>query len=145
MIFGTAFFAIVAAATAATAAADVATKIVSKEEIMKFITTTNAELTFTGKPINFKAAKPDAALDSTVVVYCSSIVENSECGGRCSVYNGDSTCLSTPDTQCVYASANVALCNGGRCSGSCIDTASCRTFTNNGFCYSPGTESIQIL
>ncbi|KAF9552085.1 hypothetical protein CPC08DRAFT_745012 [Agrocybe pediades] len=138
MIFGTTFFAMVAAAVAATGASAVAVaNIASEAEIMHFIATTDAKLTFIGNPIQRRNA-----LDTTVV-YCSSRVDN-VCGGACTVYSGGPTCLNAPDTQCLSATSNVGFCDRGGCGGSCNEFASCGTRLSNNFCFTPGTASILV-
>ena len=107
---------------------------------MHWLATTDAELTFVGKPIN--GSVPRAAQDVTVT-YCTKRTQN-VCGGQCTVYNGPATCLNTPGVACLSASANVGFCDKGGCSGSCNQLASCGTRIDDGFCATPGTKSIIV-
>ncbi|PIL23595.1 hypothetical protein GSI_14908 [Ganoderma sinense ZZ0214-1] len=126
---------------AATVAADEpATYLVSHEQMMHWIATTDAELTFIGTPLNPLA--PRSAQDTTVT-YCSNRVDN-VCGGPCTVYTGGATCLNAPNTNCLAATNNVGFCDRAGCGHSCNQLSTCGTRLDNGFCYTPGTRSILV-
>ncbi|KAF9552084.1 hypothetical protein CPC08DRAFT_647383 [Agrocybe pediades] len=120
------------------------TNLASEAELMHFITTTDAELTFIGEPINFAAngAQRRNALN-TMVVYCNKRIDN-VCGGACTVYNGGPTCLNAPNTQCLSATSNVGFCDRGSCGGSCNQFSTCGVRLDNNFCSTPGTASILV-
>ena len=107
---------------------------------MHWIATTDAELTFIGKPINPLA--PRSAQDTTVT-YCSTKNGNF-CGGPCTVYTGGATCLNAPNTNCLSATNNVAFCNSPGCGGTCNQFSTCGNRLDNGFCSTPGTQSILV-
>ncbi|PIL23593.1 hypothetical protein GSI_14906 [Ganoderma sinense ZZ0214-1] len=115
--------------------------LVSHEQLMHWIANTDAELTFIGKPIN--PLTPRSALDTTVT-YCS-IRTGGVCGGPCTVYTGGAKCLHAPDTNCLGASdTSVEFCTSAGCAGSCTQLSACGTKMDNGFCFTPGTESIVV-
>ncbi|KAI0644240.1 hypothetical protein C8Q79DRAFT_1012041 [Trametes meyenii] len=114
--------------------------IVSPEAMSHWISTTDAELTFIGEPIN--PLSPRAA-QNTIVTFCNKRTQNI-CGGSCSVYNGGPTCLAARGTSCLSATANVGFCDHDNCSGSCNSFDSCGTRLANGFCDTPGTNSIVV-
>ncbi|RPD58870.1 hypothetical protein L227DRAFT_576888 [Lentinus tigrinus ALCF2SS1-6] len=113
---------------------------VSTDEFLKWLDTTDADITYVGKPIN--GSVPRAAAD-IMVTYCTKRTQN-VCGGTCTVYNGGSTCISAPGTACFSATGNVGFCDHGGCSGSCNQLSSCGTRLDNGFCSTPGTSSIIV-
>ncbi|GJE96908.1 hypothetical protein PsYK624_131160 [Phanerochaete sordida] len=126
---------------AATAGGDEpATYLVSHEQMMHWIATTSAELTFIGEPLNPLAPR---SAQQTSVTYCSER-SGSFCGGSCTVYNGGPTCLNAPDTSCLAASNNVVFCSSPGCGGACNQLASCGTRLANGFCFTPDTKSILV-
>lgn len=107
---------------------------------MYWIANTDAELTFIGKPINPLA--PRSAQDTTVT-YCTNRVD-SICGGPCTVYTGGPTCLNAPNTNCLSATANVGFCSSKGCTGACNPLATCGVKLDDGFCFTPDTESILV-
>lgn len=114
--------------------------LVSHEEMLNWIKTTDAKLTFVGKPINPLTAR-DA--QSTIVTYCNTRSFD-VCGGICTVYNGGAKCLAAPGTQCLSATKPVSFCADSRCSGPCNPSSNCGTPLANGFCYTPNTNSILV-
>ncbi|KAJ3571859.1 hypothetical protein NP233_g3472 [Leucocoprinus birnbaumii] len=114
--------------------------VVSDAEMNHWLSTTDAELTYVGKP--YHPLSPREA-QNTRVVYCNTRNFN-VCGGSCTVYNGGATCLSAPGTQCLFATQNVGFCDRGGCGGSCNQFSSCGTRLDNGFCWTPGTASITV-
>ncbi|TRM62727.1 hypothetical protein BD626DRAFT_498244 [Schizophyllum amplum] len=120
--------------------------VVTEAEFTHWLKTTDAKLTFIGKPIPGINAPEDlvsrAALD-TMVSYCDTRT-GSVCGGSCTVYNGGPTCLATPGTECMYASNNVGFCDREGCGNSCNEFNSCGTRLDAGYCYTPGTASINV-
>ncbi|KAJ3826850.1 hypothetical protein F5878DRAFT_640428 [Lentinula raphanica] len=112
-------------------------EITSKEKILEWIATTSANLTFIGDAIT----KRDT--EDTMVVYCNTRTVN-VCGGACTVYNGGATCLSAPNTNCLSATNNVGFCDHSGCGGSCNQLSTCGVHLDDGFCYTPGTKSINV-
>ena len=117
-----------------------ATYLVSHDEMMHWIKTTDADLTFIGEPINPLAPR---SAQNTMVTYCNTRIDNI-CGGSCSVYNGGATCIAAPGTSCLAATNNVGFCDRGGCGHSCNQLSTCGTRLDNGFCYTPGTQSILV-
>ncbi|KAI0716405.1 hypothetical protein C8Q76DRAFT_724119 [Earliella scabrosa] len=116
------------------------TYLMSHEAMMHWIATTDAELTFIGEPIN--PLVPRSA-QATMVTYCSRRTVN-VCGGACTVYNGGARCLDAPGTNCLAATNNVGFCDRAGCTGSCNQLSTCGTRMDNGYCYTPGTRSINV-
>ncbi|KAJ3728060.1 hypothetical protein DFJ43DRAFT_1085656 [Lentinula guzmanii] len=112
-------------------------EIATKETILEWISTTDANLTFIGDPITKRN------IESTMVVYCS-VRTVDVCGGACTVYNGGATCLNAPDTNCLSATNNVGFCDHSGCGGSCNQLSTCGVRLDDGFCYTPGTNSINV-
>ncbi|KAI0760089.1 hypothetical protein C8Q74DRAFT_201664 [Fomes fomentarius] len=132
---------LVALTTAVTASpTPEASYLATHDDILHWIKTTDAELTFVGPPIS--PLTPRAA-QTTVVVYCTKRSQN-VCGGSCTVYNGGATCLSAPGTNCMSATRNVGFCTKGECGGTCNQFSPCGTLLDNNFCYTPGTKSIVV-
>ncbi|KAL0061014.1 hypothetical protein AAF712_012187 [Marasmius tenuissimus] len=113
--------------------------LATANEIYDWIATTDADLTFIGDPIDLTKRAPL----NTMVVYCSQRTQNI-CGGACTVYNGNARCLNAPNTNCLRATTNVGFCDRAGCSGSCNQYSSCGTRLDGGFCYTPGTRSINV-
>ncbi|KAJ4470626.1 hypothetical protein C8J55DRAFT_537639 [Lentinula edodes] len=101
------------------------------------IANTEANLTFIGEPITKRTT------EDTMVVYCS-VRTQDVCGGACTVYNGGATCLNAPNTNCLSATNNVGFCDRGGCGGSCNQLSTCGVRLDDGFCYTPGTSSINV-
>ncbi|RPD58882.1 hypothetical protein L226DRAFT_575337 [Lentinus tigrinus ALCF2SS1-7] len=114
--------------------------VVSTDEFLKWLDTTDADITYIGKPIN--GSVPRAAQD-VMVTYCNKRTQN-VCGGTCTVYNGPAACLAAGGTACLSATANVGFCDRGGCGGSCNQLSTCGTHLDNGFCFTPGTASIIV-
>ncbi|PIL23598.1 hypothetical protein GSI_14911 [Ganoderma sinense ZZ0214-1] len=85
----------------------------------------------------------DAASENTMVTYCNKRVNN-VCGGSCTVYNGGAACLDAPGTNCFVATNNVGFCDRAGCGHSCHQLSTCGTRLDNGFCFTPGTQSILV-
>ncbi|KAH9919845.1 uncharacterized protein B0H18DRAFT_881536 [Fomitopsis serialis] len=114
--------------------------------MIQWLKSTDANLTFIGEPIpgvNAPEGLVSRSAQNTIVTYCSHRTDN-VCGGGCTVYNGGSTCLSTPGTNCLAAMNNVGFCDRGGCGGSCHQLSTCGTELDNGYCYTPGTASILV-
>ncbi|KAF8957179.1 hypothetical protein BDZ97DRAFT_1763135 [Flammula alnicola] len=144
MQFSTLFFSVFAALISASAAptAVPAVDIISVAEFKNWLATTDAKLTFIGDPITDENIDRRAPLN-TIVTYCDTRVDN-VCGGTCTVYSGGATCLDAWGTNCLAATNNVAFCDQGGCGGSCNQLSSCGTPMDNGFCWTPGTNSIVV-
>ena len=117
--------------------------LISVEQFKHWLATTDANVIFLGKPLgDLSDLSKRNALD-TSVTYCNTQIDN-VCGGDCTVYNGGPTCLSAPGTNCLFATNNVAFCNTDGCGGDCNQFSSCGVVLDNGFCDTPGTESILV-
>ncbi|KDR70657.1 hypothetical protein GALMADRAFT_282130 [Galerina marginata CBS 339.88] len=114
--------------------------LISIDQFKYWLATTDANITYIGKPVN--PLTPRSAL-ATMVTYCSNR-SFSICGGPCTVYNGGATCLHAPNTNCLAATHNIAFCSGDNCDGGCNPLATCGVKLDNGFCYTPGTNSIIV-
>ncbi|THH33243.1 hypothetical protein EUX98_g968 [Antrodiella citrinella] len=106
-------------------------------ELLNWLATTDAQVTFVGK-----FAAELTPLDITVT-YCNRRTNNL-CGGDCTVYVGGQKCLNAPDTQCLGANHDVSFCDRAGCGHSCNALSSCGTRLDNGFCFTPGTASINV-
>ncbi|KAM5545147.1 hypothetical protein V8D89_001258 [Ganoderma adspersum] len=116
------------------------TYLVTHEQMMHWIATTDAKLTFVGKLFNLLVLR---SAQDTTVTYCSKCID-SVCVGPCTVYSGGAMCLNAPGMSCLAAMNNVGFCNHSGCRGSCNQLSTCRTHLDNGFCYTPGTVSILV-
>ena len=108
--------------------------------MMNWLATTDAKLTYVGKPVNPLASR---AAQDIMVTYCDSRSAN-VCGGTCVVYNGGATCIEASGTECLSATGNVGFCDRGGCGGSCNQLSTCGTRLDNDFCATPGTASINV-
>ncbi|RDX48658.1 hypothetical protein OH76DRAFT_1404587 [Lentinus brumalis] len=133
-------FAVVAAMVSQAIASPIEAGIVTTDEFLQWLDTTDANITYIGAPINRNAPR---SAENIMITYCSSRTQN-VCGGACTVYNGGATCLYAGGTVCIAATANVGFCDRQNCGGSCNQLASCGTRLDNGFCYTPGTQSIIV-
>ena len=111
--------------------------------MLTWLSTTDAKLTFIGEPVSARSAKDKRAAEDTMVIYCNKRA-GSVCGGSCTVYNGGSKCLSASGTECLYATSNVAFCDGKDCTGSCHNFNKCGHPLDDNFCFTPGTASINV-
>lgn len=112
--------------------------VTSESQLLTWLSTTDAKLTYIGVPIG-----GPRALTDVMVVYCNRRV-GGVCGGSCTVYNGPNTCLRAPGTKCLKASVNVGFCNTFGCNGDCNDSDTCGVRLDDGFCYTPGTAAILV-
>ena len=145
--------------------AEVTTNILTEEEMINWLKTTDAELTFIGEPIpGINAPEGLSSREAlvTTVTYCSVPIDNI-CGGSCTVYTGGAACLNAPGTSCLAATNNVAfcsssgyvpLCTSGKrqdadgvcvavtsCTGNCNERSACVTPMGGSHWYTPNTES----
>ncbi|KAJ7836902.1 hypothetical protein B0H14DRAFT_3870668 [Mycena olivaceomarginata] len=104
-------FAIVLAALT-TAAPSVPEGVVSVAAMKEWLSTTDAELTFTGLPVEELGINPL----TTTVTFCSTRTANL-CSGPCTVFTGAGVCINTPNTRCLAATTNVAFCDRSNCGG----------------------------
>ncbi|KAJ7107782.1 hypothetical protein C8R44DRAFT_319962 [Mycena epipterygia] len=116
-------------------------KLVTGDQFMNWLATTDANITFVGPPPGTRALNMRQA--TTMVTYCTNRIDDI-CGGTCQVYNGGATCLAASGTSCIAATTNVGFCDKGGCGGSCNELSSCGTPLSNGFCDTPGTNSILV-
>lgn len=92
---------------------EVTADILTQDEMINWLKTTDAKLTFVGEPIpgiNSPAGLVSREALSTTVTYCSQRID-SVCGGACTVYTGGATCLDAPNTNCLAATNNVGFCS----------------------------------
>lgn len=118
----------------------VPTFILSSDEMAYWIANTDAKLTFIGDSINPLSSR---SAQTTTVTYCSTRIDD-VCGGACTVYTGGATCLWAGGTNCLAATNNVGFCDETGCGGSCNQLSSCGTPLGDGYCYTPGTNSIAV-
>ncbi|KAF8178309.1 hypothetical protein K438DRAFT_2021964 [Mycena galopus ATCC 62051] len=130
---------IVLAVLTAAAGPPVPKGVVSVATMKEWLDTTDAELTFTGLPIESLGFNPLV----TTVTFCSKRTANL-CSGPCTVFTGAGVCHNAPNTNCLSATTNVAFCDRSNCGGSCNTLSTCGTHLDDGFCYTPGTASISI-
>ncbi|KAI0736679.1 hypothetical protein C8Q72DRAFT_791064 [Fomitopsis betulina] len=123
--------AVLVAAVVAFPAAEAPVTLMTQDEMMNWLKTTDATLTFIGNPIPGVNA-PEG------------LVSREALSTMLTVYNGGAKCLNAPDTVCLAATNNVAFCDRKGCNGSCHDLAQCGTHLDNGYCYTPGTASIIV-
>ncbi|KAL1701704.1 hypothetical protein EV121DRAFT_272242 [Schizophyllum commune] len=102
----------------------------SESQLLHWLKTTDANLTFTGDPIP-GITGPDVRNGNT-------------CDGPCTVHNGDPTCLYAPNTNCLFATGEVTFCAPNGCSCPCNLYSHCGTRMDNGFCWTPGTNAIYV-
>jgi hypothetical protein len=113
------------------------------EQFKRWLATTDADVTFHGKPLGDLEDFTKRNALNTIVTYCDNKIDDL-CGGACHVYNGGATCIDAPGTNCLSATNNVGFCDSGGCGGSCNQFSSCGTKLQNNFCFTPGTESILV-
>ncbi|KAF7341685.1 hypothetical protein MSAN_02066800 [Mycena sanguinolenta] len=113
--------------------------VMTVEQMKNFLATTDANLTFTGLPIEMLGVDP---LVTTLTV-CSTRTAQL-CSGPCTVFTGTGTCFNTPNTNCLAATTDVAFCDHSNCGGSCNTLSTCGTRLDDGFCYTPGTNSVSV-
>ena len=118
-----------------------ASYIVSPEQMMHWLANTDAELTFIGKPPTDPLA-PRSAQDTTVV-YCTTR-DGNVCSSPCTVYNGGTTCLAAPDTNCLSATNDIGFRDKPGCTGDCTFLTGCILQLEDGFCWTPNTQSILV-
>ena len=115
------------------------------EQFKRWLETTDAEVTFHGKPIDIGdlADFTKRNVLNTIVTFCANTIGNL-CGGPCNVYNGGATCIDVPGTNCLSATNNVGFCDGANCGGSCNQFSTCGSLLQDNFCYTPNTASILV-
>ena len=117
------------------------------EQFTHWLSTTDSEVTFHGKPFGDISDLHKCKALNTIVTFCSNRIDDL-CGGPCNIYNGGATCIASeaPDTDCLSTTNNVGYCDRGNCGGSCnqFSQASCGTRLENNFCYTPGKASILV-
>ncbi|EIM86068.1 uncharacterized protein STEHIDRAFT_131718 [Stereum hirsutum FP-91666 SS1] len=132
----------VAAALAARAVnagpAVVPTYLLTDEQFNHWLNTTDANITFVGS-----SREEFSKRQSTSVTYCNKRTDD-VCGGTCNVYTGGPTCIDAPGTACISATGNVGFCDRAGCGHSCNQFSSCGTKLDDGFCATPGTQSINV-
>ena len=101
------------------------------------------EITYVGLKNHTDIVK--RAAQATTVTYCQRRSGNL-CSGPCTVSTGNGVCINAPGTQCLAATTDVAFCDYDNCRSSdgCHNLSQCGTRLNDGYCYTPGTNSISI-
>ncbi|TFK71106.1 hypothetical protein BDN72DRAFT_488162 [Pluteus cervinus] len=123
--------------------------ILTTTQMLKWITTTDANLTYINTPPEVEpfSKRQDQQLPVVIVVSCTEQVNNT-CGGACTIMRGSGapTCLNTPGANCVLATADFQLCTGSACDGTCTSLTECidDETTFEGFCAIPGTNSLSL-
>ena len=117
--------------------------LITIEQFKRWLATTDADVTFHGKPLGDLSDISKRNALNTMVMYCNKRIDN-VCGGSCSVYNGGATCIDAPGTACLSATSDVGFCDRSGCGGSCNQFSSCGTRLENNFCATPGTASILV-
>lgn len=110
----------------------------SDEQFKHWLNTTDANITFLGT-----SREELLKRQSIVVTYCDKRIDDL-CGGNCFTYGGPAACLDAPGTACIRANGNVGFCDREGCGHSCNQLSSCGTLLGDGFCDTPGTQSILI-
>ena len=93
--------------------AEVPVELMSRDDMINWLRTTDADLTFVGEPIpgvNAPEGLSSRDAQTTMVTYCTKRNDN-VCGGSCSVYNGGPTCIDASGTSCLKATSNVGFCD----------------------------------
>ena len=108
--------------------------------MMHWLATTDAKLTFIGKPFNPLASR---AAQDAYVFFCTTR-EGDVCGGTCTVYYGGAQCLDARGTNCIGAFGDVSYCDGPDCTGDCHRLSDCEDPLLHYFCSTPGTRSILV-
>ncbi|KIK51007.1 hypothetical protein GYMLUDRAFT_50858 [Collybiopsis luxurians FD-317 M1] len=111
-------------------------------ELDHWFATTDANITFIGKPPVPRTLLQRQATQTTVVT-CDTR-SSTVCSGTCQTLTTSDTCLSVPGTECMMASEDVAFCDKSGCGSSCNSFADCGTKLDGGFCATPGTNSILV-
>ncbi|KAI0367396.1 hypothetical protein BV20DRAFT_970580 [Pilatotrama ljubarskyi] len=111
--------------------------VTTLDQMMRWLAATDAEVTFSGEPIN------PLNTQQTTITFCSHRSGNL-CSGPCNVFTGSGVCHATPGTNCLSATTDVSFCDGSNCGGSCNQFNSCGTHLENGFCATPGTNSVSL-
>ena len=107
-----------------------------------WLASTDAEVTFVGGVKNFSDIATRSALSTTLTV-CSHVNGNL-CSGPCTVFTGNGECINTPGTNCLAATTDVSFCNKSKCGGTCNLFSKCGVALENGFCDTPGTNSVSV-
>ncbi|KAF7328421.1 hypothetical protein MVEN_02558000 [Mycena venus] len=113
--------------------------VISIAAMKEWLSTTDVELTYSGLPIEALGVNPLV----TTITFCSTRTANL-CSGPCNVFTGAGVCHATPGTNCLAATTDVSFCDGANCGGSCHTLSACGTRLDNGFCFTPGTNSISL-
>ncbi|KAJ3526217.1 hypothetical protein NMY22_g7362 [Coprinellus aureogranulatus] len=120
-----------------------ATGIMTDEQLDHWLANTDAELKFIGEKSYVPGTLRKRGEKSTRLVTCTT-ANGSNCGGSCSVYNGNAACLNVAGTVCIQASGPVAFCSKANCADPCTQLANCLAWMNDGFCGTPDTNSIIV-
>ncbi|KAI0655658.1 hypothetical protein C8Q70DRAFT_407885 [Cubamyces menziesii] len=114
----------------------------SRAELLQWLSTIDPSLvTYTGNPINPDPSEPAA---DTTVVYCAN-KSGSNCQPPCTVHNGGPGCIYAPGTNCLSATSDVSFCSTSDCTKFCNTYDDCGDRLDDGYCYTPGTNSIFVI
>ncbi|TFK92467.1 hypothetical protein K466DRAFT_595221 [Polyporus arcularius HHB13444] len=132
----------VSQATPSSVPADTSGGIISKDEFMHWLDTTDANITYVGVTDRSALSAAD-----TMVRECSPGV-NGPCSGGCSVYNlrGEGGCRPTVlrEVECLSATMDILFCQDRGCSTDCTRLSECRPILGPNTCYAYGTKSIDF-
>lgn len=91
------------------------------------------------------ALRADNVLNTVTVTFCSTRINDSACAAPCTtITSGGAACINAPGTNCLFATHDLAFCNGVACQGICNVFGSCGVVLQGGFCSTPGTLSISV-
>ncbi|KAH9925183.1 uncharacterized protein B0H18DRAFT_389947 [Fomitopsis serialis] len=139
-------FAALVAVVAAVPSPEVTTQLFTQEEMIAWLKrpTPSSPSSATLSQVSMRPKVLPRAPRTTRWSRTATAALQNVCGGSCTVYNGSAKCLNAPDTQCLAATNNVGFCDKGGCGGSCNQLSTCGTHLDNGYCYTPGTKSINV-
>lgn len=113
------------------------------QEMAQWLSNHEGVITYVGLKNHTEIVK--RAAQSTTVTYCGQVSGNL-CSGPCTVSTGNGICINAPGTNCLAASTDVAFCDYDNCDSSdgCHNLSQCGTRLNDGYCFTPGTNSISL-
>ncbi|TFK71107.1 hypothetical protein BDN72DRAFT_895953 [Pluteus cervinus] len=124
--------------------------VISFDQILTWITTTDANLTFIDDPpfaIKPFPKRQEEEVALAVVILCTEQV-NDGCSGDCTIHTAgggfSGGCASVPGTNCILATTDLQFCTGTACTGTCNSLADCGDILSDGFCATPGTNTISF-
>jgi hypothetical protein len=116
--------------------------LATPDDLNAWLRTTTANVEFIGSDFNTPLGPLDVRL-----IYCSERIENTTtCGGNCFAYQGPGSQCMLPTLRtanCLAATRSVHMCFTKDCND-CNLFTSCGTRLDNGFCFTPDTNSIRL-